>query len=73
MRGVPALDATAYKTLKDVYTRCQANNMTLIISHINQQPLSVLQKEGLYDEIGEENFAPNITSAIEIANTNVNG
>ncbi|MBO5007406.1 MAG: sulfate permease [Clostridia bacterium] len=73
MRGVPALDATAYKTLKDVYTRCQANNMTLIISHINQQPLSVLQKEGLYDEIGEENFAPNITSAIEIANTIVNG
>ncbi len=68
MRGVPALDATAYKTLKDVYTQCKANNMTLIISHINQQPLSVLQKEGLYDEIGEENFAPNITSAIEIAN-----
>ena len=35
-----------------------------MISHINEQPLSVLQKDGLYYEIGEKNFAPNIHDAI---------
>lgn len=67
MRGVPALDATASKTLNDVFTQCKQNGITLVISHINEQPLSVLKKQGLYDEIGEENFAANIHDAIERA------
>ncbi len=67
MRGVPALDATACKELKNIYSRCQAYGTTLIISHINDQPLSVLKKDGLYDMIGEENFLPNIHSAIDRA------
>ena len=41
--------------------------MTLIISHINEQPLNVLKKDGLYDKIGKENFAQNITAAVERA------
>jgi len=67
MRGVPALDATACKTLNDIYEQCQKNDMTLIISHINEQPLNVLKKDGLYDKIGKENFAQNITAAVERA------
>lgn len=67
MRGVPALDATACKELKNIYERCESYGTTLIISHINEQPLSVLKKDGLYDMIGEENFLPNIHSAIDRA------
>lgn len=67
MRGVPALDATAYKAIEDIYHKCKENGITLIISHINKQPLNVLKKQKLYQEIGANNFAPNITKAILIA------
>lgn len=67
MRGVPALDATAYKTIEDIYKKCVHNNITLIISHINEQPLAVLQKQGLYNKIGQANFASHISEAINIA------
>ena len=64
MRGVPALDSTACQTLKKIYTECKENGIVIVISHINEQPLSVRQKDGLYYEIGEKNFAPNIHDAI---------
>ncbi len=67
MRGVPALDATAYEAIADIYNMCKENNITLIISHINKQPLNVLKKQKLYKEIGENYFAPNIHKAIQIA------
>jgi len=67
MRGVPALDSTACKTLKNIYGKCKENGIVLVISHINEQPLAVLKKDGLYNDIGEKNFADNIHSAIERA------
>ncbi len=67
MRGVPALDSTACKTLKNIYAGCKEAGIVLVISHINEQPLSVLKKDGLYYEIGENNFAANIHDAIERA------
>ncbi len=67
MRGVPALDSTACKTLKNLYNTCKENGIVVVISHINEQPLQVLKKDGLYNDIGEMNFADNIYSAIERA------
>lgn len=67
MRGVPALDSTACKTLKNIYAGCKEAGIVLVISHINEQPLSVLKKDGLYYEIGENNFAANIHDAIKRA------
>ncbi len=67
MRSVPALDATAYQTLEKIYNSCAKRDITLIISHINEQPLNVLKKQDLYEKIGEDNFAANIYDAIERA------
>lgn len=67
MRSVPAIDATAYKTLANVYEQCKKNEMQLILSHVNEQPMEMLKKEGLYDVIGEENFKPHISEALERA------
>ena len=67
MRSVPALDATAYETLEEIYKSCKKKNIALIISHINEQPLNVLKKQDLYQKIGEENFASNIYEAIDKA------
>ncbi len=67
MRNVPSLDATAMRSLFDIYRTCKASGITLIISHTNEQPLSVMKKAGFYDEVGQENFLPNIDEALEYA------
>lgn len=72
MRSVPAMDATAYKTLEKIYFQCEKNNMQLILSHVNEQPLEVIKKEGLYDLIGEENIKPHINDALMRAGEVVN-
>lgn len=67
MRNVPALDATAMRALYEIYRTCKASDLTLILSHTNEQPLSVMKKSGFYDEVGEEHFLPNIDAALEYA------
>ncbi|MBQ2285397.1 MAG: STAS domain-containing protein [Clostridia bacterium] len=67
MRGVPALDATALGSLQEIYKKMQKNNVTLILSHVNQQPMSVLQKAGFVEKVGAENICANIDAALERA------
>lgn len=64
MRTVPALDATAYQTFMNIYKICRANNITLILSHVNEQPMRVLEKGGFIQLIGEENICKNIDEAL---------
>lgn len=67
MRNVPSLDATAMRSLYEIYNTCKSSGITLILSHTNEQPLSVMKKAGFYDELGEKNFLPNIDEALEYA------
>lgn len=67
MRGVPALDATALSCLDDIYNKMKKNNVTLILSHVNEQPMSVMQKAGFDKKVGLENFCPHIDDALKRA------
>lgn len=67
MRNVPALDATAMRALYEIYRTCKASGLNLILSHTNEQPLSVMKKAGFYDELGAENFRDNIDEALSYA------
>lgn len=75
MRSVSAIDATALNNLKHLYEDCKKKNITIIFSHVNNQPLKALQKSGLYTLVGSENFCKNIDVALERAeslNTSAN-
>lgn len=67
MRGVPALDSTAMNSLTSLYEKCRKKKITLILSHVNDQPMRVIRKAGFDTLIGKENFSPNIDAAIEKA------
>ncbi len=67
MRSVPAVDITAMNAMENLYKKCKKDGVTLILSHVNEQPLRVMQKSGFYDEVGKENFCKNIYAAIERA------
>lgn len=67
MRSVPAIDASAMRSLHDLAARAQKKKIHLIFSHVNEQPLSVMQKDGFYDQIGADYFQANIVDAIHFA------
>jgi SulP family sulfate permease len=66
MRAVPALDATALNALERIYEKCKKHGVTLILSHVNEQPLHVMQKSGFYDMVGPEHFCEHIDQALEL-------
>jgi SulP family sulfate permease len=67
MRSVPAMDATGLHTLQKVVKICKKKNITLLFSHVQEQPLSVMEKAGFYQEIGQDNFCSSIDDALEKA------
>lgn len=67
MRSVPAMDVSALHTLKKIVEDCKKRNITLIMSHVNEQPMSMMQKAGFDKLVGEENFCEHIDAALELA------
>lgn len=67
MRAVPAIDVTAMRTLEMLIKHCKKNKIALIFSHVNEQPFHALEKSGMVDTVGRENFLPHIDEAIERA------
>lgn len=67
MRSVNALDATAMHTLEQLYEKCKKNHMTLILSHVNEQPMRTIKKAGFDKIVGEDNFCPHIDDALKRA------
>ncbi len=67
MRDVPSIDISAVKTLNALHHTCENRGMILLLSHVNEQPMTVLKKSGFYDALGEKNFLPNIDEALAYA------
>lgn len=67
MRSVPAIDASAMRSLRDLAARAKKKHITLIFSHVNEQPMSVMKKDHFIELIGEEHFLPNIVEALGYA------
>ena len=67
MRSVPALDSTALNALQNLTKVCESKGITLVFSHVNEQPMKVIVKSGFVDLVGKENFCPNIRAALDHA------
>lgn len=67
MRSVPAMDATALNSLKKLHARCRKAHITMILSHVNEQPMSVMEKSSFDLEIGRDNIAVSIDAALSRA------
>lgn len=67
MRSVVALDTDALRGFEALVKKCSDKGVTVIMSHLNAQPEKAMRKSGLYELIGEENFLPDINSAMEYA------
>ena len=64
MRSVPAIDATGIQAIEKIIARCKKNGTKVIFSHVNEQPMKIFKKSGIFEELGEEAFCANIDDAL---------
>lgn len=64
MRSVPAMDVSALRKLEEVRTNCKRRKITLLLSHVQEQPRRMMEKAGFAADIGEENFCEHIEAAL---------
>ncbi|MCR4955271.1 MAG: STAS domain-containing protein [Lachnospiraceae bacterium] len=69
MRNVPAMDVNGLEALEQTLATCKKKEMTLLLSHVNEQPLHVLKKAEFIERLGEENLCENIDAALARAST----
>lgn len=67
MRSVNAIDATAMRNFEKLLETCKKKNVTLIFSHVAEQPMSIMKKSGFDVRVGIENFCPHIDAAVKRA------
>ncbi len=67
MRSVPAIDVSALNTLTEVYKKCKKKGIKLIVSHVQPQPYTAMEKAGFVELVGKDNFCSNIDAALERA------
>lgn len=64
MRGVPSLDSSAMNALENLRAYCAENDVQLIISHANEQPMKTMERAGFVEKVGREHFRTGIDDAI---------
>lgn len=64
MRSVNFIDVTAMHRLEHLLEECKKHNITLVLSHVNEQPMSIIRKSGFLAQIGEENICKHIDEAL---------
>lgn len=67
MRSVPAMDVNALHALNNVRRACKKKHITLMLSHVQEQPLHVMQKASFDKKIGEDNILEHTDLALERA------
>lgn len=72
MRNVPAMDVNALHSLSNVWKACKKKHITLVMSHIQDQPIHMMQKAGFDQRVGLENICANIDMALERAEMVIN-
>lgn len=66
MKNVPAMDASALHVFKRLMNMCKHRHINVLISGINEQPLTLFKKSEIFDIIGgESKFFENINDAVE--------
>lgn len=67
MRNVPVMDISGVEVLEEILETCKKRNLTLILSHVNEQPYHAMEKAGFVEKIGAENICENIDASLERA------
>lgn len=73
MRGVDAIDATAMHNFEELYKDCVKNEVQLVFSHVNEQPMQIMKKAKFVELVGEKFFCDHIDDALALVDSLENG
>lgn len=68
MKNMPVLDITAYSELKKIEELCIDEDIKLIMSEVQAQPMKVMKNMGMVSRLGESRFIKTLEEAIKAAN-----
>ena len=71
MGRVPAIDATGLRMLADVVHRFRRDGTLVILSELHAQPREALERSPVMDDVGEENLADSLTTAVALAREHI--
>lgn len=72
MRKVPFIDSTGINNLKSLIRMSVKDKTKILLSGVNEQVHTALNKGGVADQIGQENICSNITEALARAEEIIN-
>jgi SulP family sulfate permease len=61
------MDITGLTALNNTLEICKKRGVKLLLSHVNEQPLHVMEKAGFIEKIGKESLLSNIDEALKFA------
>lgn len=67
MRHVPAIDASALHSLEVAVEKMHRDDVRVLLTAVQPQPMKVLFRSGLVDRVGMDNFCGSIEEALERA------
>lgn len=67
LRHVPLMDATGLKAMEIAWEKMRRDDVRVLISAIQPQPMKLMLESGLADRIGLDNFCADIDQALEVS------
>jgi len=67
MRKVPFIDSTGLNNLRNLWKRSKAHRIQIVLSGVNNQVRTSLERSGFADELGQEYICSHISEAMEKA------
>lgn len=64
MRNMPVLDITALNGLSRFWNECRRDDIQVLFSHVEPQPMAVMERAGFVEQVGKECFLPDIDAAL---------
>lgn len=64
MRSVPSIDASAMVAMEGLADRCQKKKVQIILSHVNEQPMKMMEHGAFTERVGMDNIAVNFDAAL---------
>lgn len=64
MSAVASLDVSALQSLEALVEKCGREGISVLFSHVNEQPMNVMEKSGFVNLVGKDNFCSNIDEAL---------
>lgn len=64
MRAVPAMDVTGLSALENFIVSCKKQKIPVILSGVRDQPMEMLRRSGIVEQIGVQNACRHIDTAL---------